>query len=122
MFAQTNVRRPRTISSNDRSLSRQFGINHLEAGHEDVLVVARDARVPMQHREEHREAVELEPDREALGSGSVAFVDERLQSGEPDNMRQRLYSQSDRAALTERLLRFIHEGWDAAQKAQAVLQ
>ena len=46
---------------------------------------------------------------------------ERLQSGEPDNMRQRLYGQSDRAALTERLLHFIHEGWDAAQKAQTTV-
>lgn len=34
---------------------------------------------------------------------------ERLQSGEPDTMRQRLYARTERSALAERLLRFIRE-------------
>jgi aromatic ring hydroxylase len=39
---------------------------------------------------------------------------ERLQSGEPDTMRLRLFQRADRSEATDRLLRFIEEGWDAA--------
>ena len=39
---------------------------------------------------------------------------ERLQSGEPDNMRAQLYRQTDRTASTQRLLQFIHDDtWSA---------
>src|SRR5579871_3995632 len=37
---------------------------------------------------------------------------ERLHAGEPDVTRQRVYAGSDRASATERILRFIHDGWD----------
>ncbi len=39
---------------------------------------------------------------------------ERLQSGEPDAMRARLYGRFDRAALAHRLLDFVHEDWSPA--------
>ena len=45
---------------------------------------------------------------------------ERFQSGEPDNTRVRLYQNLDRAALADRMLRFVREEWDAApQPARA---
>jgi aromatic ring hydroxylase len=37
---------------------------------------------------------------------------ERLQSGEPDNMRRRLYGRYDASRITGRVLRFIREGWE----------
>jgi 4-hydroxyphenylacetate 3-monooxygenase/anthranilate 3-monooxygenase (FAD)/4-hydroxyphenylacetate 3-monooxygenase len=40
---------------------------------------------------------------------------ERLQSGEPDNMRRRLASRSDTSAFTERVLHFIHDQWETPQ-------
>jgi aromatic ring hydroxylase len=39
---------------------------------------------------------------------------ERLQSGEPDATRARLYSRFDRAKLAQRLLDFVHEDWTPA--------
>jgi aromatic ring hydroxylase len=36
---------------------------------------------------------------------------ERFQSGEPDNTRVRLYHNFDRAALADRMLRFVREDW-----------
>lgn len=36
---------------------------------------------------------------------------ERLQSGEPDNMRARLYGAAERSRPAERLLRFVREEW-----------
>lgn len=37
---------------------------------------------------------------------------ERLQSGEPDTTRRRLAGRYDTSPMTERVLRFIREGWD----------
>ncbi len=37
---------------------------------------------------------------------------ERLQSGEPDNMRRRVVARTDTSALKERVLRFLHEDWE----------
>ena len=39
---------------------------------------------------------------------------ERLQSGEPDTMRQRLYAGWDRAAVHARLLELLHQNWSNA--------
>jgi aromatic ring hydroxylase len=39
---------------------------------------------------------------------------ERLQSGEPDATRARLYGRFDRARLAQRLLDFVHEDWAPA--------
>ncbi|HEY7063132.1 MAG TPA: 4-hydroxyphenylacetate 3-hydroxylase N-terminal domain-containing protein [Chloroflexota bacterium] len=36
---------------------------------------------------------------------------ERFQSGEPDNTRLRLYTNFDRAALADRMLRFVRDEW-----------
>jgi aromatic ring hydroxylase len=38
---------------------------------------------------------------------------ERLQSGEPDDLRIRAYNRLDRSQFAERILRFVREDWDA---------
>ncbi|HLG74083.1 MAG TPA: 4-hydroxyphenylacetate 3-hydroxylase N-terminal domain-containing protein [Chloroflexota bacterium] len=49
----------------------------------------------------------------AFGARNLLY--ERLQSGEPENTRRRLASRYDTSALTERVLRFLREGWEVSQ-------
>src|SRR6266540_1760442 len=62
-----------------RQVCRGLAYAHAAHGvHEHVLVVAGDARMAVQHREQHREAVLLQAHRQPPRVGRVRRVDQRL--------------------------------------------
>jgi 4-hydroxyphenylacetate 3-monooxygenase oxygenase component len=70
--------------------------------------------------EEHLRVLAVAADMAQSAFGVRQQIYERFQSGEPDNARIRLYHNTNRQPLVERMLRFVREEWEpAAQPAAA---
>ncbi len=67
---------------------------------------------------EHLRVLALASDMVQSAFGIRQQLYERLQSGEPDNARIRLYHLFDRQALAERMLRFVRDEWPSPAAAQ----
>jgi aromatic ring hydroxylase len=79
-------------------------------------LVERYFRAVAPSTREHLEVLAVAADLVQSSFAGRNQLYERLQSGEPDRMRHRLYGKFDRAAAAERVLRFIHGDNHCAEK------
>ena len=82
-----------------RKVGRRLADAHAADGvDEHVLVDRRQPRVPVQHREQHRQAVLLEPDRQAARAGRLRRIDQRL---DLDQQRPRALERREHAGACD---------------------
>jgi aromatic ring hydroxylase len=76
--------------------------------------VERFCRAKAPSTRDHLRLLAVAADMVQSAFGGRSQLYERFYSGEPDAMRQRLYTSFDRSAPTARLLRFIRDQWEQA--------